>query len=83
MAEALPQPGTPEWGDSTSWQYWVIDTVKRYEQDMAFDRHPMGMTMQPPRRRQRTTVDSPAVTGFSPRPEAPGPVVLYLINFRR
>ena len=22
----------PEWGDSTEWQYWVIDVVKRYEQ---------------------------------------------------
>ena len=40
--------GTPEWGDSTEWQYWVIDLVKRYEQEMGYDRHPIGMTMQFP-----------------------------------
>ena len=21
----------PSWGDSTAWQYWVIDVVKRHE----------------------------------------------------
>lgn len=39
---------TPEWGDSTAWQYWVIDAVKRYEQEMEYDKHPIGMTMQFP-----------------------------------
>jgi hypothetical protein len=46
FAEALGQSTTPEWGDSTQWQYWVIDTVKRYEEEMGYDRHPIGMTMQ-------------------------------------
>jgi hypothetical protein len=31
-------------GDSTQWQYWVIDLVKRYEQEMGYDAHPVGMT---------------------------------------
>ena len=35
-------------GDSTAWQYWVIDVVKRYEQQMEYDTHPVGMTMQYP-----------------------------------
>jgi len=28
FAEVLEQAGTPEWGDSTAWQYWVIGTVR-------------------------------------------------------
>ena len=48
FAELLGQEGTPEWGDSTAWQYWVIDTVKRHEQAMGCDPHPIGMTMQFP-----------------------------------
>ncbi len=35
-------------GDSTEWQYWVIDVVKRYEQKMGYTSHPIGMTMQYP-----------------------------------
>jgi len=35
-------------GDSTQWQYWVIDFVKQYEQQMGYDKHPIGMTMQYP-----------------------------------
>jgi hypothetical protein len=35
-------------GDSTEWQYWVIDVVKRYEEQSGYDRHPIGMTMQYP-----------------------------------
>jgi hypothetical protein len=31
-------------GDSTQWQYWVIDVVKRYERRMGYDAHPVGMT---------------------------------------
>jgi hypothetical protein len=31
-------------GDSTQWQYWVINTVKAYERDMGYDTHPIGMT---------------------------------------
>jgi hypothetical protein len=35
-------------GDSTQWQYWVIDFVRRYEQQRGYERHPIGMTMQYP-----------------------------------
>lgn len=35
-------------GDSTAWQYWVIDIVKRYERQKGYDAHPIGMTMQYP-----------------------------------
>ncbi len=51
-AESVVLPGgssfpTPV-GDSTAWQYWVIDFVKRYEQQQGYDAHPIGMTMQYP-----------------------------------
>jgi hypothetical protein len=58
FAEALGQPGTPEWGDSTAWQAWVIDRVKRHEEAMGYDRHPIGMTMQFPVQEQ-TKVNDP------------------------
>jgi hypothetical protein len=35
-------------GDSTQWQYWVIDFVKQYERRQGYDQHPVGMTMQFP-----------------------------------
>jgi hypothetical protein len=38
----------PEWGDSTEWQYWVINAAKQYEEQMGYTKHPMGMTMQFP-----------------------------------
>jgi hypothetical protein len=38
----------PDWGDSTAWQYWVIDEVKAYEESKGYQRHPIGMTMQFP-----------------------------------
>jgi hypothetical protein len=44
----LGQEGTPEWGDSTAWQYWVIELVKRYEEEQGYEPHPIGMTMQFP-----------------------------------
>jgi hypothetical protein len=31
-------------GDTTQWQYWVINTVKDYERKMGYDPHPIGMT---------------------------------------
>jgi hypothetical protein len=31
-------------GDTTQWQYWVINTVKGYERAMGYDPHPIGMT---------------------------------------
>ena len=48
FADMLGLPATAEWGDSTAWQYRVIDTVKRHEQEQGYDPHPMGMTMQFP-----------------------------------
>jgi hypothetical protein len=48
FAEALGQDQIPEWGDSTGWQYWVIDTVKGHEEDRGYGAHPIGMTMQFP-----------------------------------
>jgi hypothetical protein len=48
FAEMLGLPATAEWGDSTAWQYWVIDTVKHHEDEMGYDRHPIGMIMQFP-----------------------------------
>ena len=48
MAEMLRLPSDVEWGDSTAWQYWVIDTVKRHEAARGYDPHPLGMTMQFP-----------------------------------
>jgi hypothetical protein len=48
FAEALGQSGSPQWGDSTDWQYWVIEIVKRYEEARGYDPHPIGMTMQFP-----------------------------------
>ena len=48
FVEMLGLDGPPEWGDSTAWQYWVIDIVKRHEAEMGYDAHPIGMTMQYP-----------------------------------
>ncbi len=56
MAEA------PSWGDSTDWQYWVIDVVKRHEADRGYDPHPIGMTMQFPVAVQ-TRVNEPLLAG--------------------
>ena len=58
FAEMLGQRGTPEWGDSTEWQYWVIDLVKRHEQERGYEGHPIGMTMQFPVAEQ-TKVNDP------------------------
>ena len=48
FAQMLGFSGAPAWGDSTEWQYWVIDVVKRYERERSYDTHPIGMTMQFP-----------------------------------
>ncbi len=48
FAEMMGFSEVPEWGDSTEWQYWVIDVVKRHEKAQGYDTHPMGMTMQFP-----------------------------------
>ena len=54
FADVLGLSNVPSWGDSTTWQYWVIDVVKQYEQQRGYDRHPIGMTMQFPVPDQRT-----------------------------
>lgn len=41
---AIPTPI----GDSTQWQYWVINFAKQYEQETGYEKHPVGMTMQYP-----------------------------------
>lgn len=48
FAQMMGFPDVPEWGNSTEWQYWVIDVVKQYEKVKGYDTHPMGMTMQFP-----------------------------------
>ena len=58
FAQMLGLTEVPEWGDSTEWQYWVIDVVKRREQEMGYATHPMGMTMQFPVKDQ-TKVNDP------------------------
>ncbi len=40
-------------GDSTQWQYRVIDVVRRYEAQQGYGPHPIGMTMQFPVADQR------------------------------
>jgi hypothetical protein len=48
FAKALGLAGGVEWGNSTEWQYWVIDVVRRYEKERGYPSHPIGMTMQFP-----------------------------------
>jgi hypothetical protein len=48
FAQMMGFSEVPDWGDSTEWQYWVIDVVKQYEQEKGYDIHPIGMTMQFP-----------------------------------
>jgi hypothetical protein len=51
-AESTEMPGMPpipgRIGDTTTWQYWVIETVKRLERERGYDARPIGMTMQFP-----------------------------------
>jgi hypothetical protein len=58
FAQMLGMPDAPDWGDSTEWQYWVIDVVKRYERERGYATHPIGMTMQFPVADQ-TNVNAP------------------------
>ena len=57
FAAALGLEEPPDWGDSTAWQYWVITTLKQYEQQMGYTPHPVGMTMQFPVADQRRVND--------------------------
>jgi hypothetical protein len=62
--EAIGLSEPPDWGDSTQWQYWVINFVKQYETQMGYAKHPVGITMQYPVRDQSKVddvlFDSPA-----------------------
>ena len=58
FARMLGMPAIPAWGDSTQWQYWVVDVVKAHERRMGYVSHPIGMTMQFPVRAQ-TRVNDP------------------------
>jgi hypothetical protein len=82
FAEAFRLDAT-SWGDTTQWQYWVIDTIKQYEERRGYQKHPVGMTMQYPvvdqRRVNEPLFNSPAdwiSPGFddpAPGEEAGGP----------
>jgi hypothetical protein len=48
FADFLNLGRVPSWGNSTAWQYWVIDVVKDHEAGCGYDAHPIGMTMQFP-----------------------------------
>jgi hypothetical protein len=58
FAAVLGQTGSPDWGDSTQWQYWVIERIKHHTQARGYDSHPVGMTMQFPVKDQ-TRVNEP------------------------
>jgi hypothetical protein len=58
FARMMGMSEAPDWGDSTEWQYWVIDVVKRHEDERGYERHPIGMTMQFPVAEQ-TKVNAP------------------------
>jgi hypothetical protein len=51
-AASVQLPGGPSMpgpiGDSTPWQYWVIDFVRQHARQRGYDTHPIGMTMQFP-----------------------------------
>jgi hypothetical protein len=62
MAAVLGIPQDTEWGDSTDWQYWVIEYVRQYERQEEYDPRPIGMTMQFPVADQ-TRVNAPLLDG--------------------
>jgi hypothetical protein len=45
--ESSGDPSSP-WGDSTSWQCWIINFIHRYESEMGYMKHPVGMSMVGP-----------------------------------
>jgi hypothetical protein len=48
LADQMKLGDATAWGDTTEWQYWVIQFVKRYEEERGYPKHPVGMTMQFP-----------------------------------
>jgi hypothetical protein len=57
FAEQLHLGGPQAWGDTTGWQYQVIDVVRNYERGRGYPEHPIGMTMQFPVPDQAKTND--------------------------
>jgi Family of unknown function (DUF6298) len=72
--ESSGDPTKKEVGDSTEWQYWVINLVKQYEQEKGYDKHPIGMTMQFPVRDQNK-VNDPLFDGPADWISPGGPVI--------
>ena len=60
FAQMLGLGEPPNWGDSTEWQYWVINVLKQYEEEKNYQKHPVGMTMQFPVNDQ-TKVNDPLI----------------------
>jgi hypothetical protein len=58
FADFLGMAQVPRWDDSTQWQYWVIEVVKRHESERGYPVHPIGITMQFPVAEQ-TRVNEP------------------------
>lgn len=50
FAYALGPEGTAGWGDSTEWQYWVIDRVRQYTEERGYDAHPKRTVVRERRR---------------------------------
>ena len=48
FAQMLGLDAAPDWGNSTAWQYWVIDIVRQHEKLKGYASHPIGITMQFP-----------------------------------
>lgn len=51
-SDEIRMPDGASWpaisGDTTAWQYWIIETLKAYERERGYVAHPIGMTMQYP-----------------------------------
>ena len=62
FAGFLGMDEVPVWGDSTAWQYWVMDVVAGYESARGYPARPIGMTMQFPVAEQ-TRVNEPLLRG--------------------
>src|ERR671922_197260 len=58
FAAMLGESGQVEWGNSTEWQYWVIERVRTHTAERRYDAHPIGITMQFPVQEQ-TRVNDP------------------------
>ncbi len=59
--------------DSTPWQHWVIETLKRHEREAGRTPHPVGMTFQFPVADQATANGARHRPGGPLRPARHGP----------